>query len=797
VSEERALDPVAAAESAGTESAAAAAAPAAGAGAGTAQFPVVAEPPLNGSPPVRLEPGPEGIVYLTFDHPERRVNIFTFEVLALLDRLLDELGHASEASAVIARSFKPDCFLAGADVEAIAGVRTRAEAMEASRLGQRIFAKVETLRLPVIAAIDGVCLGGGAEFAVACHYRVVSDRSATRIGFPEVRLGILPAWGGTQRLPHLVGVRRALDLILTGKTIDARRARAIGLADECLPGNLFADETLAFARRMVAEGRGPRRGRPRLRWGDRLLEQTAPGRNFLFARAEEQIYANTKGHYPAPPKALAAVRIGVERGNRAGYAVETRYAGELIPSPASRNLISLFFLTESVKKSRGIADPNVEPLVVRSLGLLGAGIMGGGIAYVATQAEIPVRLKDVNHRANLSALAHVRALSERGVERRAERQPSRRRPGHRSASQREVERRLHLISPTLDYSGFRRADLVIEAVVEDLEVKRAVFGELEHEVREDCILASNTSSLSITSMAATLRRPERFCGFHFFNPVHRMRLVEIVRGERTDDRTVATAFEFAKRLGKTPIVVGDRPGFLVNRILMPYLNEAGMLVEEGLPIEVIDRALVNFGMPMGPLELLDEVGLDVAMRAAKRLAEAYPDRVGPPKLLEAMVGAGRLGKKNGLGFYQHNAQPGSARGRQVDPGVIGFVDRLAPPGETGAGGSSGRGDSANAASAPVIVANVQERLILPMINEAARCLMEGVVRKPAEVDLGMVLGVGFPPFRGGLLRYADALELPLVVERLRVLVGEGRARYAPAPLLEEMARQGRRFYPDR
>lgn len=737
------------------------------------------------SPPVRLEPGPEGVIYLTFDHPERKVNVFTFDVLESLDRLLDDLSRASDATVVIARSFKPDCFLAGADLEAIAGVRTRAEAREASRLGQRIFAKIETLRLPVVAAIDGVCLGGGAEFALACHYRVLSDRASTRIGFPEVRLGILPAWGGTQRLPRIVGVRRALDLILTGRSIDGKRARAIGLADECLPADLFADQVLAFARRIVEEGRGPRQARPQLRFTDRLLEHTGLGRNFLFQRAEEHIYASTRGHYPAPPQALTAVRVGVERGNRAGYAVEARFAGELITSPASKNLVKLFFLNEAVKKSRGVADPHLEPQPVRHLGLLGAGIMGGGIAYTAATAGIPVRLKDVNHRAILGALAHVRKLGERETKRRSERRGDH---GSRRRRRPEWERRVRLISPTLSYSGFRRADLVIEAVVEDLEVKTAVFRELEREVRDDCVIASNTSSLPITTMAAVFRRPERFCGLHFFNPVDRMRLVEVVRGEHTDDRTVATAFELAKRLGKTPIVVGDCPGFLVNRVLMPYLSEACLLVEEGLTIEIVDRALVNFGMPMGPFELLDEVGLDVAMRAARRLSAAYAERVGSPRILEAMVNAARLGKKNGLGFYRH------AGGRQLegDPAVAELLESFAP-----APATDFDPRVIMPSNVPVIATNIQERLILPMINEAARCLMEGVVHKPSEIDLGLVLGTGFPPFRGGLLRYADSLELSQVVDRLHAHVAEGRSRYAPAPLLEEMARQGRRFYPDR
>ncbi len=349
-----------------------------------------------------------------------------------------------------------------------------------------------------------------------------------------------------------------------------------------------------------------------------------------------------------------------------------------------------------------------------------------------------------------------------------------------------------MIAPTLDYSGFRRTDLVIEAVVENLDVKRKVLAELEGQVRDNCVIGSNTSSLSISAMASALRRPERFLGIHFFNPVERMRLVEIVRGAATGDQAVVTAFELAKRLGKVPVVVGDCPGFLVNRILMPYLGEAVILLEEGYTIEILDRAMLNFGMPMGPIELLDEVGLDVASHVSRILAAAYGDRVQTSPILERLVSSGRLGRKNGLGFYRYLSGK-----RRMDREVMTLIADLPHPTLSVSSISTGGKSADGAGHAPSVAVNLQERLVLPMINEAARCLMEGIVSSPADIDLALVLGIGFPPFRGGLMRYADAVEVGTIVERLTALAAEGRPRYTPAPLLVDMARQGRRFYPDR
>ncbi len=723
-------------------------------------------------PAVRIDPGPENILYLTFDDPDRRVNLFTGAVLARLDQMLDELARASEASAVIVRSVKPDCFLAGADLEATARIRTKAEGIAAARLGQRVFSKVETLRLPVIAAIDGACLGGGAEFALACHFRLFSDRRSTRFGFPEVRLGLLPAWGGTQRLPQLVGLRRAIGLILSGRPIDGEQALRMGLADEVYPAELFADQVLAFTRRVVAAQRGPRRAEPKLGGWERLLERTRVGRAALFARAHEDLYARTRGLYPAPPMALNAIRIGVERGRRAGYAVEARSAGELLVSPATRHMIAVHFLKEAAAKAAGVADLAGGAPRVLDVGVIGAGVMGGGIAHAATRAEIQVRLRDVKHEAIAHALAEARSLYHREVE-------------HGQMTPAEVERHLGLIATTLEMKGFRRADLVIEAVSEDQALKMQVLREIEAEVREDAIIASNTSSLSITDLAAALWRPSRAIGLHFFHPVDRMTLVEVVRGAQTEDWVVASAFDFVQRLGKTPLLVADRPGFLVNRLLTPYLNEACLLLEEGFTIDVVDRAMRNFGMPLGPLELLDEIGLDVALGAAERLQKAYGTPFSP--LLAALVGRGRLGRKSGLGFYRTTGSE-----RRVDPEVQAIIESLPAAGVPAGAGAAA---AAAAAAAPELAANLQERLMLPMINEAARCLEEGVVAAPAAVDLGLVLGIGFPSFRGGILRHADALDVKTVVERMSLFAAEGQRRFEPAPLLIEMARAGRTFFP--
>lgn len=704
-----------------------------------------------------LEIDGDGVAWLVFDRPESKVNILSSDVMRRLDGLLAEVeenARIGRVKALVVKSGKPGSFIAGANVEEIAGITDPAEAEEGSRLGQEVFRRIERLPIPSIAAIDGICLGGGAELALACTYRIASDRPETKIGFPEVRLGIIPGWGGTTRLPRLVGLRTAIEMIVTGKTITAKRALRIGFVDEVVPAPILDERTRRFAWERI--DRGPRRPEARRSLGARLLEDTAPGRRLLLWQARKQVLRETKGHYPAPLAALDVLARTLSLPLDEAFALEARTVGRLVVSEVSKNLIHVFFLMEGAKK----AAPAVEPRPVERVGVLGAGVMGGGIAQLLAYRGVPVRLKDIKPEAISLGLRHARQIFDRSVRR-------------GRMTRKEVEQAMTRISPTLDYSGFGATDVVIEAVVERMDVKKQVLAEVEEHLPPTAVLASNTSALSITEMANGLRRPENVCGMHFFNPVHRMPLVEIVRGAATSDETLATIFALARRLDKTPVIVNDGPGFLVNRLLAPYLNEAGWLLSEGARIEEVDRALLDFGMPMGPFRLLDEVGLDVSRHVAGILYEAFGDRMRPAPALVKLSETARLGKKGGRGFYRFEGE----REKGVDESIYAEL-----------------GDAVPAERRTIGKDVIQERCILVMINEAARALEDGIVSEPGAVDLAMITGTGFPPFRGGLLRHADALGLPKVVEKLEAYERELGVRFQPAPLLRAHAEAGRGFY---
>ncbi len=713
----------------------------------------------------RLEWGPPGIAVLLYDHPAGRVNLLTAAALTELRRHLVALEAEPTLRGLLLASGKPGHFLAGADVEEIRGVREASQGQEKASEGQILFQRLAELRVPTCAALDGVCLGGGLELALACRYRVASDSEKTSLGLPEVRLGILPAFGGTTRLPRLVGLVPALDLFLTGKSLDGRRAYRIGLADDVLPRESFRSRAIRIFAEWVkreeeirASGRRPdaarivgRRTAPW--WKRQLVDGFPPVRDFVLAQAEARVRRESRGHYPAPLRILEVVRRSAGRSIPEGLVLEAQAAGDLLVSPVTRNLTSLFFLMEDAKKTP--ATPQAQP--VAAMGVLGAGVMGGGIAALAAARGLSVRLKDIEHRAVGRGLATAHDLYRREVER-------------RRISAREMEARLARISGSLTYAGFRRLDLVVEAVVENREIKRRVLAEVESQVPSTTILATNTSSIELESLTETLARPQNLVGIHFFNPVHRMPLVEIVIGMDTSVIARDTAIAFARRLGKTPIAVRSSPGFLVNRVLMPYLMEALHLFEQGVPIEQLDKALEDFGMPVGPLALLDEVGLDVAHRVSEVLLQAFPHGEKPPQVLRPMLDAGRLGKKSGLGFYRHGGGE-----RRPDPAVSSLVTR--PTREAAQAG----------AEAWVL------RLVLAMVNEAVRCLEEGVVESAQEVDLAMILGTGFPAFRGGLLRYADERGAGFVVNQLEVLAAREGPRFEPAGRLRELAGSRGRF----
>ena len=590
------------------------------------------------SPPIRLSVD-DSIARITFDLAGEKVNKLSRAVMKRLGEVLDELENRTDIRGALVLSAKEGVFNAGADVSEIGSISDADLAGEAVRAGQALMNRVERLPFPVVAAIGGVCLGGGTELALACDARVGSDHPRFQLGLPEVNLGILPVWGGATRLPRLIGLPKALDFILRGRPVDAKRAERLGILDRAVAHAELETRSLELLRDLIDAKPTRRRALP---FSERLLSGNPLGRALLFSQARKRVLAQTKGHYPAPIAILDVLRRGHASRTRS-FELEVEHAKRLLPGAVSKNLVHLFFLNESAKKDPGISDSEIEPRSVARAALLGAGTMGGGIARILASRDIQVRLKDIGPEALGAGLSAARTVFERRVKR-------------RRMTPWELERQMALITTTLDFSGFGNAEVVIEAIVEDLEIKKRALRELEPVVPEGCLIATNTSTLSVSEMQRVLVRPERMAGFHFFNPVDRMPLIEVIRGEQTDDLTTASLVALAKKLGKTPVVVRDGPGFLVNRILGPYLNEAGHLLEETGDIAAIDRAFLDFGMPMGPLRLLDEVGLDVAEKAGKVLAAAFGDRVASSKLVSKLVAEGRLGKKTGRGLYRYQAK---------------------------------------------------------------------------------------------------------------------------------------------
>ncbi len=701
-----------------------------------------------------------GIAMLTFDLPGERVNKLTTPVMEQFSQVIDELAGNQKVEAIIIESAKEGIFIAGADIREIQGVNDPRMGETLARKGQAIFDRLESLPVPVIAAIDGACLGGGMELALACHYRIVTDHPKTVLGQPEIKLGIIPGFGATQRLPRLVGIQQGMEMILTGKNIYPRKAKKIGLADDVVPREILTRAASDLANQVMGTGWKRPEGMRRKRNAMELaLETTPPARKFLFKKIRERTEKQAGRHYPAPLKAIEAVEQGMLLGMPQGLALEARFFGETAVTSVSKNLIRVFYLQEEFKKDPGVADVAVAPLPIGKVGVLGAGVMGGGIAELFAEKNIPVRMKDIRTEAIAGGLkAAYKVLDAKRKKRILDRKDFDRKFGH--------------MSGTTDYTGFKRVELVVEAVLEKMDVKKQVLTEVEEHLPPEAIFATNTSSLSVSELATVSRNPQKVVGMHFFNPVDKMPLVEVIRGEQTSDETVATLVALSKKLGKTPIVVGDREGFLVNRILMPYLNEGALLLEEGVSIETVDRLMLDFGMPMGVFILLDAIGLDIALKVAAILHEAHGDRMRPSVVLEKMVEAGRLGKKNNKGFYAYKGKERSVAAETT--AIIGGL-------KTGPTG--------------ILEKEISGRLVLTMINEAARILDEGIVDRPSVVDAGMIFGTGFPPFRGGLLRYADSLGAASILRDLEDYAGRYGDRFEPAELIREMAGEGRSFYP--
>ena len=698
-----------------------------------------------------------GVAVVSFDLPGEPVNKLNSAVKTELETLLGRLREDSSIRAVVLISGKADSFIAGADIEEFTAIGSQTEAERLSFEGQETVSRLETFQRPIVAAINGACLGGGLEVALACHYRVATDQPKTVLGLPEVQLGLIPGAGGCQRLPRLIGARAALDMILTGKTERATKALRLGLVDEVVPQSILRQVAISAADRLAREGLPKRQQKAGL--AGLILDRTAAGRQLVYRGARKQLLKKTGGHYPAPLAALEAVRVGLEQGITAGLAEEHRAFGELAVGDVSRKLVQIFFATTALKKDDGVRPGTAVPRQIRRLGVVGSGFMGAGIAGTAVlNVEVDTRLKDSDLTRVGKGLKAATGLLQERLQRRRLTRP-------------QYERLRALLSGGTDFSGFSRADLVIEAVFEELDVKRQVLADVEAEIRADAIFATNTSTIPIHQIAARARHPERVLGMHFFSPVERMPLLEVIPTEATSRDTIVTAVRFGRRMGKTVIVVADRPGFWVNRILSPYLNEAGHLLQEGVPIELIDNTMTDFGFPVGPVALMDEVGLDVANKAGSVMHEAYGDRMKPAASLARMLGATRLGRKNGRGFYRYKAGHKAGVDRSVYPLLA-----VRPTGE-------------------VEAEVVEQRLVYAMLNEAALACAERVVRSPRDADMGAIFGIGFPAFRGGPLRMIDDLGPGRVVETLYQLQERFGERFRPAPSLLDMTKAGGRYYP--
>ncbi len=713
----------------------------------------------------RLEDEGDGIFRLVFDLPGDKVNKLTSAVLEDLDRILDAIAREPEVKALVVCGGKEasGTFIAGADIHEIRSVTNAADATEKARRGQQILGKIAAMPAVTIAAIHGSCLGGGTELALACDLRIATHSPKTRIGLPEVQLGILPGFGGTQRLPRLVGIQRALPAILGGKPLRVEQAARIGLVDRVVYPDLLRREAKAFANKALLGG--GKKFRPQRRKQGlvaRAVERFGWGRSLIRWWTRKSIEKLSGTHYPAPYRALDSVIHGFGRSLEDGLAYEASLVGELAASPVSKNLIDLFLSSEEARRGkRGGGVGAADATRGRRIGVVGAGVMGGGIAAILAQKGFRVRMKDIAPEALQAGLRKVHELYA-GLQRK------------RRMTRREAANCMAAISVTADYSGFAPAKLVIEAVVENMDVKKRVLREVEEKISPEAVLATNTSALSVTEIQSALSRPGRCVGLHFFNPVNKMPLVEVVRGRESSEEALQAAEVLARELGKTPVRVEDRPGFVVNRILSPYLNEAVRLLEEGFSPAAVDRAARKFGMPMGPFALLDEVGLDVAAKVAHTLHQAFGERARPPVSLEKLEAAKLLGKKGGAGFYLHpKRRLPWQKGLRINAAALRVC------------GVAGKGFLPDKDDLWV------KRLVYPIVNEAALVLDERIVERPSLVDLAMVLGTGFAPFRGGPLRFADATGLGEIVH---FLDGTGESRMKPCDLLRRLAREGSGFY---
>jgi 3-hydroxyacyl-CoA dehydrogenase/enoyl-CoA hydratase/3-hydroxybutyryl-CoA epimerase len=718
---------------------------------------------------MRLEAPIDGVATLVLDDTESSVNTITQAFGEQLATMLDRIESNDQIQAVVVTSAKAESFIVGANIQMIAAIKFAADAERAASDLATLFGRIKASKKPFVAAIDGPALGGGFEFALACRAIVLSDSKKTVVALPEVQLGLLPGANGLLRVAERTDVRVALDLGLTGKNVRPKKAKTLGLVEEVVPAPHLAKVAKALAHALV-DGKAPKAkrkggfdvGQLQADVTKTALEGNPFGRRVLFSKAREELRKKTRGHYPAPERIVDVLERYAAKGFGPAAELEAKLFGELVVSEVSARLVELFEATTALKKDTGTDAPTGKLPKTERIGVLGGGLMGGGIAFVTARAGVPVRIRERDDAGCGRALRYVNELVGERVKK-------------KQSTPIEAQSDLALVTATTDWSGMKHADIVVEAVFEDLELKQEMLRQVEAVAPEHALFASNTSSIPIGQIAANAKRPENVLGMHYFSPVHKMPLLEIIRTEKTSDAAVARAVSLGKKQGKTVIVVRDGVGFYTSRILAPYLNEAAYLLAEGVAIDVIDEAMVAWGFPVGPLQLLDEVGIDVGSHVGVVMRQAFGDRMVAPAATSKLLADGRKGRKNGRGFYVYGEGAKKKGGKKpVDESVYKVVG-VEP-------------------KAQVAAEDIQMRCALQMVNEAFHCLGEGILRSPRDGDIGAIFGLGFPPFRGGPFRYVDTIGAAEAYRRIQGFHDRFGARWEPAPLLRELARDGKRAY---
>ncbi|MFQ3245688.1 MAG: 3-hydroxyacyl-CoA dehydrogenase/enoyl-CoA hydratase/3-hydroxybutyryl-CoA epimerase [Arenicella sp.] len=709
-------------------------------------------------------------------------NVLNESVGQEFEAMINDIEADSSLTSLVFQSTKPGCFVAGADISMLQGIDTEQQAKDSCKLLHSLFQRVADLKITTVAAIDGVCLGGGLELALVFDYRIASSAKATRIGVPEVQLGVLPGGGGTTRLPRMIALPTALDLILTGKQLNAKRAKSAGLVDKVVLPEVLLATAIEYA--------GKNKPKRAQSFTDKVMK-FGPIRNLVISKARTQTLKLTKGKYPAPLKILEVIGEGLGTSLDKALDLEARGFAELLMTPESKQLVNIFFAVTELKKDTGV-DSDTKPREINNVGVLGAGLMGAGISYVTIdKAKLTTRIKDINYEGLAKGIAYVGKIVDKQLARKR----------INSIGRQTTMARL---TGAIDYRGFKNSDVVIEAVFESLDLKQRMVADIEalSDVTEssaiesggtqssaiesggtqssatesgetETIFATNTSAIPIDDVAAKAKYPERIVGMHYFSPVEKMPLLEVIKGSKTADWATATAVELGKKQGKTVIVVNDGPGFYTTRVLVPFIMEAVRLLLEGVSIEEVDAALEEFGMPVGPIKLMDEVGIDVGAHIVVTLNQAFGDRIPLIDGVDKVLDDDRKGKKNGRGFYDYSD---ASKGKNVDPSIYKVMG------------------VENAGRTELSRTEITDRIVLTMLNEAAYCLHEDILRSARDGDIGAIFGLGFPPFLGGPFRYMDTLGATEVVSKLEGLKAVHGERFTPAPLLLELAKSGKGFY---